>query len=451
MARFTRRGTIRIVSFSLAVAVVFAGVAVYQMNIARTYQRQLDYSYQRAFSETVEYVANIQSSLSKSQYASTPSQIVTLSSDIWRQSGAAKASLSQLPLSEANLDILSRFLSQVGDYVYSLSKKVTAGQNITDEDYKSLAKFNEYATKLSDSLVDMQQDVTSGTMTLYDSGSGAKKAVASSKELPRLSDSLVKVQDSFSDYPQLIYDGPFSDHIEKQTSQVLNGLPEITAEQAKAKAAAFLKADPAKLQSAGDGSGTIGEYSFTFGSTYIEVTKAGGYILTMQDSRTVGTDRKLTPEEGAVKAAAYLDQIGYKDMIKTYYVVANNIVTVNFCYVQDGIVCYPDLVKVGIALDNGSTVMLDTNGYLMTHQSKRSLQSPQLTKDKAAAVVSSRLTIGNIRLCIIPSDGLYERFCYEFKCTNSEGQYYLVYINAITGVEEKILILLDTPGGTLTI
>ena len=40
---------------------------------------------------------------------------------------------------------------------------------------------------------------------------------------------------------------------------------------------------------------------------------------------------------------------------------------------------------------------------------------------------------------------------HEFKCQTAEGKHILVYVNAQTGQEEKILILLEDESGTLVI
>lgn len=48
------------------------------------------------------------------------------------------------------------------------------------------------------------------------------------------------VEESFREYPTLIYDGPFSEHIENQQSQMLANEPEITGEEARKRAEEFL-------------------------------------------------------------------------------------------------------------------------------------------------------------------------------------------------------------------
>ena len=52
-------------------------------------------------------------------------------------------------------------------------------------------------------------------------------------------------------------------------------------------------------------------------------------------------------------------------------------------------------------------------------------------------------------LAIIPTDSKDEVLTYEFKGTVEEREF-LVYINTDTLEEEKVLIILETPGGTLT-
>ena len=53
-------------------------------------------------------------------------------------------------------------------------------------------------------------------------------------------------------------------------------------------------------------------------------------------------------------------------------------------------------------------------------------------------------------MAIIPTEWKTELVCYEFKGKVEEREF-LVYINADTGKEEDILVILDTPGGTLTV
>ena len=80
---------------------------------------------------------------------------------------------------------------------------------------------------------------------------------------------------------------------------------------------------------------------------------------------------------------------------------------------------------------------------------KRDLPTPKLTMDQALAKVNKRLVVNKKAMAVIPTDSKAEVLCYEF--TGFVGkQHYIIYINAVTGAEQKILLLLENKSGILT-
>ena len=134
----------------------------------------------------------------------------------------------------------------------------------------------------------------------------------------------------------------------------------------------------------------------------------------------------------------------------TYFEKMNNIMTVNFAYTVDEIVCYTDLIKVTVALDDGEILGLETDGYITNHTRR---QFPDKTMSVAACkkMLSPYLKCVSSGKALIPTEGGKEAYCYEFKCKSDEGRNVLVYFNVRTGKEEQILILLENENGTLTI
>jgi germination protein YpeB len=128
--------------------------------------------------------------------------------------------------------------------------------------------------------------------------------------------------------------------------------------------------------------------------------------------------------------------------------IADNVCLINYAYVQDGVVCYPDLVKVGVALDNGGIVRFQAAGYIMNH-TQRSLKA-RLTAQQAQKSVSPSLTVRQVRPALIPTPGKQEKLTYEFLCSGAQDDRVLVYINADTGYEEDILIIQQSDQGVLT-
>lgn len=408
--------------------------------------------YNRAFHEMVDYIDSIDTQLTKAQLANSPAQLATISNDIFQQAAEAKSCLGQLPTSEIQLDNTAKFLSQVGDYTYVLSQNMINGTGISDEEYKNLVSLNEYASSLKNSLSDIQSDIYSGDIKFTDTSDSKKGNVAEAAGGGILED-LENVEKSFDEYPSLIYDGPFSEHIENQQSVMIQSAEEITREQALEKAKEFLGDRGEGLEFSNETSNTaIDAYTFVKNADgsriAVSVTKRGGYVLYFLDSVLV-TEEKIEVDDAIERARSFLKEHGYSDMEDSYYEKTNGIATINFAYSQNGTVCYSDLIKVRVALDTGDIVGMESKGYLMNHR-VRNLSAPSITREQAQGYVSTNLVVTSTKLAVIPKDSLKEVLCYEFKGTYKDKNF-IVYINAENGREENILLLIESETGILTI
>ena len=135
-------------------------------------------------------------------------------------------------------------------------------------------------------------------------------------------------------------------------------------------------------------------------------------------------------------------------MKPTYYLKQGGAVTINYAYEQDNVTIYPDLIKVKIALDNGEVLGMETTGYLNNH-TERNIEKPSISMQEAKSSLNKKLEITSEGLAIIPTEWKTEIFCYEFKGKVDDTDF-LVYVNAKTGKEENILVIIDTPDGILT-
>ena len=156
----------------------------------------------------------------------------------------------------------------------------------------------------------------------------------------------------------------------------------------------------------------------------------------------------ISQEDANEIGKKFLNEKGFPNMKETYYLKQSGIVTINYAYEQDGVVMYPDLIKVKIALDNGEILGVETTGYLNCHE-QRDISKVKITKEDAKKVLNKNLQIMSEGLAVIPTQWKTEVLCYEFKGKVDETEF-LVYINAETGKEEDILIIVNTPNGTLT-
>ena len=135
-------------------------------------------------------------------------------------------------------------------------------------------------------------------------------------------------------------------------------------------------------------------------------------------------------------------------MKETYYLAENGILTINYAYVQQDIIMYPDLIKIKVALDDGEILGIETTGYLSNHE-ERNLRTAKITKEEAKKKLNKNLNIMSEKMAVIPTEYKTEIFCYEFKGKIDDREF-IVYINAETGEEEDILVIYNTPNGVLT-
>lgn len=202
-----------------------------------------------------------------------------------------------------------------------------------------------------------------------------------------------------------------------------------------------------------DGAGALPTWGFSAavdgGEVYVEVTKQGAQVLQVTNSRPV-SGAALSREAAIQAAAEFLLQRGYANMDHSYSIDLGDVLTVHFAPRQDGVYCYPDLIKVSVALDNGGLIGFQSEGYLMNHRI-RDLPAPAVTADQARSAVGDALKVLAHQLAVIPTGGEHEVLCHEFKCETETGSHMLVYLNAATGQEENILLLLEDESGTLTL
>ena len=438
--------SIVVVLFSI---IVILAIVIYKKQTE--YRQASENSYNMAFYEVVDYVQNVEVFLAKSLITNSPESSAESLTNVWREANLALGYLTQLPINSHEIENTSKFLNQVSEYSYSLYRKNLKDEELTEEDMKNLKDLHQYSVELENTLNQLSADINDGRISwgeLAEEGT-----VAFAQQVSNISqDSFDNLEQNFHEFSGLIYDGAFSEHITKAEKVGLTG-DNIDEETAKNKATELFNNQNIKeVTSYGKSEGDI--TSFDFGITFnddttatVSISEKGGHVIYMNRNREV-TAEVISQEEADQKAKEYLEQKGFSNMKETYYLKQSGIVTINYAYVQDDVIMYPDLIKVKVALDNGEILGIETTGYLNSH-TERKLEKPKVTVEEAKESLNKDLTIESEELAIIPTEWKTEVLCWEFE-GNVEGLDFIVYVNAETGKEEDILIITNTPNGTLT-
>lgn len=125
------------------------------------------------------------------------------------------------------------------------------------------------------------------------------------------------------------------------------------------------------------------------------------------------------------------------------------VVVLNYAARQEEVILYSDLIKVYVDRDTGEVCGMDARNYYANHR-ERTLSLPQLTREQAQERLNTAIQVEKISLALIPLTGETEVLCYECKGTLGED-FYIVYINAITGEEEQIFQVIDSENGDLVV
>ena len=441
----------------LGTAIVVLGIFSMMMRNRNLYlERNVAADYQRAFGELVGGVSAVDCSLQKSLYATSPSMAQAVCAQVYARAVTANMALGALPFSAAETQEVSGFISKVGDYAFSLSRSAARGQRYTDEERSNLRALSGAATVLSQNLRQMQADAETGALSLggLEDMKARLNAVSAAISPSTAGGVMALICQEFPELPALVYDGPFSEHLDNPGADLLKDLAPVDESGARTAAAKFLGLRETAMYPSGSCDGDLPCYYFSSetdgGELTVAVTERGGLPLSMFSSRAAG-EASRSAEEGVTAAERFLSERGFSNMRESYHVLQGGVLTVNFAYEQDGVLCYRDLVKVCVALDTGKICGFEARGYLLNHR-QRQLEAVQVDAETAKQSLPPELKLLSSSMALIPSPGeQQELLCHEFVCEAEDGRKCILYVNAVTGEEEQILLLLEDDSGALAV
>lgn len=445
-------------TLSVTIIVVFSTTYAILMTLERMdYRNYLQGEYSKNLYGLINNLENIDDNLSKSAIASPKGQDTMLLGDIFRHSSLANEKLNSLPIPNEVTQGANKFLAQVGDYCYTLIRAKTEGRSLTDAEYKTIDRLQTQSAQLKQQLNNILADINSGNVKWGEIRKKVTGVMAVGNE-QLISEKFTSVQKQVVDYPALIYDGPFSDNILEIKPKV-NNLPIVSRDTAEGKVRQALGKygiNKIDLVNTG-GQPRIDSYTFNVSvngrekgaNITCEVSKHGGNLVYLLDNRRYNRPT-MDEAKAAQLAAAFLRSIGFKDMQPTYSLKYEDNVVISFVHYLGNVPVYPEQIKLKVALDNGDVTGIEAEKYLIAYDPNRKIPTPKITELQARSAVSNRLAVNKVRLAVIPTETNTEVLTYEFvgKYNNSE---FMTYINANSGNPQRILKIINTPNGRLTI
>ncbi|MDR2519665.1 MAG: germination protein YpeB [Eubacteriaceae bacterium] len=431
----------------LCAALVALGIWGYQKEgESETLSRRIEDQYAQSFQTLNDTVRDIATKLGKCAVSTDQSFLAYTYSEISKLSSAAQEMLSRLPISHLASSETASFLSKTEDFSAAMLKKRLGLDEINVQDRASTKALETSARAFNESLNQFIED-TKGEEGGYKWLKNASSYLASAEE-NSFTRNLTSVDESMVDYPSMIYDGPFSDHLVNEKPRGLTG-SDVTKEEAQAK---LKKVENAETKFVSEINSDIPCYVFhvTNGSETraFYISKAGGHLISSTSSSAPKASN-ISMSDAQKKAEAFLKGIGIDGMAPSYYENYQNIGVFNFCCTQNGVKEYSDLIKVQVSLENGKIIGYEATGYYMNHH-PRQLPSPVVTSAQARAKLNSDMKVTSESLALIPTKGKNEFLCYEFKGTVGDTAY-IVYIDVQNGVEREIFQVIEADNSVLVL
>jgi spore germination protein len=435
---------------------------------------QVEATRQRSFSDMAYHVEKIQSLLGKGLVSGTARQNMRYLSDAHHHALSAANSFSSLPLPAQLNASVGKFLKQTGDFAWSVMNREASGGQMDAKERTELSRLQQSSADLSAQLQTMAADYNKGGFRWsppvkfswanilrrpVGEGKPATGAQAPASMAPSGWD---QVGTSMEKLPVFVYDGPFSDGKADRTPAV-TGAP-LTQDDAAKRVALYvpnaksfgvvgvtevknhLPAYSFRLAPAADTNRSGGALQYT---AKVEIAKNGGHLVQLLNSR-MGGPGTLDLARARTLGQQYLTSVGYTGMVPTFGQVADGFATIAYAFEENGVVIYPDQVKVKVALDNGEIVAADAKQYLMAHH-QRTIGQPKLSQQQAQEELRAGLNVQRVQLALIPNpSGTGETLTYEFLTAEGDATF-LIYINANTGAEEQILQQIQHDGGTFAL
>lgn len=431
-----------VITLSVA-TLVLASVLTFTFLMPTQTDNMLENTYRKSFYDTVKQVDNIDLNLSKILASKDSSAVQKYLVNTAINSELAENDLQQLPLQDESKFYTTKLINQIGDYAKYLNEKLIDGQGITQKDRENLISLYNANLNLKNSLGEMvgQMGDDFSFKTVLDGGSG-NLVIKGFNDLQNLS----------VDYPELIYDGPFSDGQDSREIKGISGDMISDGQAMQIFKSIFKDYSLENFMNDGSTTGDIECFNVTGEKDgellYAQISKTGGKLIMFSFAGSCNAVN-VSEEKAVEKAKNFLSELDINQMKPVWINLTGNVYTINFAYEQNGIIVYSDLVKVRVCAETNTVIGLEARSYYTNH-AERKINSATIDRVSAQKYLWDEIEVQTSRLALVPIGNSSEKLCYEFS-GEYEGSTYYVYIDATTGRQVEMFKVIQGTEGELLI
>lgn len=400
-------------------------------------------NYQRAFHSLNNNISNLEDELGKSIAMNSRNLLAPCMANIWRLSSHARSNLGQLPLMLLPFNETEKFLAQIADFTYEIGMRDLDHEPISDKEWQQLKSLHREAKEIQSELRKIQTRILDQNLRWMD----VEMAIASENtDMGKgILDGIETINRQVQGYVETEWgatDNQLGSTVTEKKEKIKG--KNIDANEAKVKAQEFLnlKANDSIQLEEKVNSAEYTSYSFDVqpsdrnNEISIEVSKKGGHVLWLLDSRDI-EQSSIGLNEAQNKALHFLKERGIKSMVSIESNQYDNVGVFDFVYQKNDVLFYTDLIRVKVALDNGDIIGYEALDYIVAHDPKKKTPKPKITFEQAKAKINKNFDVQEHRLSMVELKADEVQLCYEMLGTIGD-ETFRIFVNAETGDEERV-------------
>ncbi len=398
------------------------------------YKRRVENAYRQNLYNIEDSLKNLDANLGKTALSNDSSMQTDRLLNIVSQANNLSSNVANLPVTASeNLDKIEAFANQLGDYSISLVKRLQSGDKLTAKDKATLLSLDATCNSLYNGVKDFTNGEQSQLLVdkLFADGSGA------------ISNFVDNIDSKVFEYEKLIYDGPYSDAVEKQSLQCSTA---VSIEEGVKIVKDKFNATKVEFISEIKNNGVFYLYNISMSSGNGRVMLAcNGSLAELELTPNQQCKYNIDSECAMDVAKQFCQKQGFDVEPIWVSALSDDVIYVNLAPIKDEAVIYCDLVKVAVSC-NGMVIGAETRAYLTNHHN-HNVKFGSVTMEQATESMKG-LKVANVRKAVVNKLGK-EYACWEVE-GDFEGNQYFVYIDSTTGKEIDIFRVIEgTEGHTV--
>ncbi len=394
-----RRKFIRIISYLVALCVVFAASGVFTAKAKTDYETALGRVRFEALTSLTEYSREISSGL-RLLAVSSGDSLADSSAYVSARAVGALGSLGCFYTEK--VDNLTRFFSGVYDF--------SEGFSGNEGRRRAAVKLSDHAQEIYYHLSDLTNAVVNGEYTLTEYATVYRKS-----DVPYFEDEL----DYYGD--DEVYGIISTASIGESMSAFLYGKESVSAEKAKNIASALTGINEA-LWRGGETVDVDGVdiYALRNSNTEVDICKAGGVVYKIINPQPCEST-VYSLDDARKKAVEFMKSHGFENMKEIRS--AKNVFTADFVFAPEvnGVLLLPAKIEIAMCLVSGKVTYFDASSYIRRHRTD--IASVNSTPD-VENLIPEMLIYDKSLACTADIDGA-EKLCILAVCRFENNKVYI--------------------------